>query len=171
MATINATPGASDANSYATIVEADAYFDGHLYGADWVAATSETKTKALIMATRLLDAWFQWTGSAATATQALGWPRNGMASRNGYPIDPSVIPQDLKNAEAEFAQGLILANVTQSNTTADQGITEVKAGPVMVKFKEDIERKVVPDSVRELIPPSWYEDGVDEGAPFVFEVL
>jgi hypothetical protein len=151
MPTIIATPGAVDANSYETLVEAQAYFDAHLYASAWASADQATKEKALIMAARLLDAWFEWTGGASTSTQALGWPRTGMLSRNGYEIADDAIPQDLKNAQS--------------------GITEVKAGPVAVKFKEAIERKVVPDVVRELIPPSWYEGGVDEGTDLVFEVL
>jgi hypothetical protein len=171
MPTIIATPGAVDANSYETLVEAQAYFDAHLYASAWASADQATKEKALIMAARLLDAWFEWTGGASTSTQALGWPRTGMLSRNGYEIADDAIPQDLKNAQSEFALGLIGANLAQNNSVADQGITEVKAGPVAVKFKEAIERKVVPDVVRELIPPSWYEGGVDEGTDLVFEVL
>lgn len=171
MPTIIATPGAADANSYATLAEAITYFDSHLYGTAWAAASQANREKALIMATRLLDAWFVWTGGASTSTQALGWPRTGMESRNGYAIGDTIIPQELKNAQAEFANGLIAANLSETNDVAAQGITEIKAGPVAVKFKEAIARRVVPEVVSELIPPSWYEGGVDEGTDLFFQVL
>ena len=67
--------GRTDANSNATVAEADAYFEAHLYPAAWTAATATTKSAALVMATRLVDSQYQFNGYRAHDTQALQWPR------------------------------------------------------------------------------------------------
>ena len=84
--TIVATPGAANATSYATLAEAQAYFDGRLPLAGWDDA--DDQNVLLVMATRLLENFAQsirklvpasggvaayylvgrrWTGSPATA--------------------------------------------------------------------------------------------------------
>jgi hypothetical protein len=67
--------GRVDANSYADVADGDAYHEGHLYAAAWVAATGDRKVAALVMATRLIDSEFQFNGTRTTAGQALQWPR------------------------------------------------------------------------------------------------
>ena len=67
--------GKVDANSYASVADGDAYFEGHLYATAWTAATSGTKAAALVMATRLVDTQVQFNGYRAHETQALQWPR------------------------------------------------------------------------------------------------
>jgi hypothetical protein len=62
------TPGAPDANSYATVAEADAYNAARPYGTAWAALTPEAKEGALVYATLLLDGSFQWTGQATGTT-------------------------------------------------------------------------------------------------------
>ena len=63
--------GKSDANSYASVADGDAYHDGHLYATAWTAATTANKEKALVFATRLIDAEFRFKGTKANSTQAL----------------------------------------------------------------------------------------------------
>jgi hypothetical protein len=96
-----------------------------------------------------------------------------MTSRNGYPIPSDVIPVDLKYAEIEYAQGMMVANLAAGNDIVAQGIAAVKAGPVEIKFKDTIETKTVPDSVTNFLPDSWYTtDGEEAGrTDMVFEVL
>jgi hypothetical protein len=91
MPTLIATIGSASANSYLTHAEANAYFDERLpLNPPWVASGQEA---LVIMATRTLDALAQpfktlvpgspayyrvrrqWTGSPATPTQRLAWPR------------------------------------------------------------------------------------------------
>ena len=57
--------GKVDANAYANAADGDAYHDGHLYATAWTAATLANKEKALVMATRLIDAEFQFNGVKA----------------------------------------------------------------------------------------------------------
>jgi len=180
------TPGASDANSYATLAEADSYHEGHLYASAWALAASGEKIIALIMSTRLLDAMpGAWTGSASLETQALGWPRSGMLSRNGYAIASGTIPVDLKNAEAEFARQLIGSDLTETNAIVAQGISSLSAGPVSLSFQQseeqylalrqkDSQNAIIPDVVRLLLVPSWLKDPRDEQVQYrgmIAEVL
>lgn len=183
--TIVATPGAANANSYLTAVEDSAYQESRLW-ADAGAAYGDDQLKAIIMATRLIDAHFSWagvdaaiakgeriarawTGMASTATQALCWPRTGMYNRNGYAIASGEVPQALKNAVSELAHQLVVGDRTLDSEISVQGITSLRAGPVSLSFKDTIEAKVIPDAVVALLVPSWYTNVVDSGADF--EVL
>ena len=100
-----ATPGAANANSYITVAEADAYFETHLYGEEWIAMDDEDKEKALYMAARLLDQ-YDWKGlKANNSTQALRWPRSLVLDREGwFYLDSATIPVFLKQATAELAR-------------------------------------------------------------------
>lgn len=178
-----ATPGASNANSYLEVAEADAYYATRLFATIWTSATTPTKEAALIMATRVLNAMLSpyrqyvpasgsvaayyrtrptWTGTVATTTQALAWPRIGMYNRNGVAILQTVIPQELKEATAELAGQLIRADRTLDNSVAVKGITGIKAGPVSLTFRNDVDlmTKVLPDAVLMLLVPSWLTEQI-----------
>lgn len=67
--------GLAGANSYASVADGNAYHQGHLYATKWTAATDTQKIAALVMATRLIDAYCRFAGSRKTTTQPLQWPR------------------------------------------------------------------------------------------------
>lgn len=184
------TPGAADANSYASEAELDAYLAARVPAATLASGTSAQKEAALRAAARVLDASFVWTGTAVDETQALTWPREGMLTRNGFAIANTVNPIDLKNAQCELAAQMHATNLTTDNEALKQGITSVRAGSVAVTFKEidqsstesaDIEiRKLdpalawaarqIPDAVRLLLVPSWYtRESVQR--PMIFGVM
>lgn len=177
---LKATPvGASNANSYLTVFDAQVYFDGRLPLAGWNNATNDDKAMLLVMATRTLDAfarpfkWLvppdgripayyrvrrQWTGAPTTSTQRLAWPRTGMYNGLGVAIASNVIPQELKDATSELAGQLGEADRILDNEVAAQGITSIRAGSVALTFKNMVEAKVLPDAVWDLMPPSWFTD-------------
>ena len=68
--------GMVDANSYASVADGDAYHDGHLYKSAWSLVDTDKRATALVMATRLIDAEYQFGGVRATIAQALQWPRS-----------------------------------------------------------------------------------------------
>jgi len=111
--------------------------------------------RLLIQATRWIRAKTCWTGSPASTTQALPWPRTGMLDGNGNAIPANVIPEDLKVATVTLAVLLAKEDVTAGNEIALQGITKVKAGPVELNFKDDIAVSALPGSVSGLFPASW----------------
>src|SRR5687768_3971384 len=169
MPTIIATVGAANVNSFETEAEANAYFASRLpLSPPWVVSGALNAT-ALIHATRILSAMAvprkilrqscgaickphyvttrYWTGAPTTSTQALPWPRTGMFDRLGRAIPDDVIPQELKDAESEFAGQLLKSDRTLDNVVGVQGITSIRAGSVALTFKEDIYAQVLPDAV------------------------
>jgi hypothetical protein len=128
--------GRSDANSYATAADGDAYHDGHLYATAWTSATQARKEAALVMATRLIDSQFQFCGFRAHGDQALQWPRAECPDPDrGYvtvsallPILSDFVPYDsvpaaVAQAACEMARELLVADRTAS--PAGEGLDTV----------------------------------------------
>ncbi|SRR6266542_5750194 len=169
--TLVTTAGAADANSFASVAEFKTYWSGRLYNTLQLAAVDDTIVAALIETGKLLNGVFLWTGLAtAPLVQAMAFPRTGMLNRNGGVIDPATNPPELKDAQCEWAGQLIAGDLTGSNAVLAGRISSIKAGPVALTWQtsetwEDIRRQqpefaylsaVVPDMVRNLLPPSWY---------------
>jgi hypothetical protein len=179
--TVNATPGDSAANSYETVEEAATYFmtrgAGGVAPSQWTSLTDQGAQ--LVFATRVLNmmlrpqktlipaagsvaAYYRirrtWTGLPASSTQILAWPRTGMFDGNNNPIDPTTIPQDLKDALSELAYQLAIADRTLDNDTIVQGISSIRAGSVSLNFRAGLLPQVLPDAVLNLMPPSWFTD-------------
>ena len=117
--------GKPDANSYAAAADGDAYHDGHLYATAWTVATTGNKEKALVMATRLIDAQFQFHGFKRVTSQALQWPRRlcpdpdnidgviaGLLLLRGPFLDETKVPAVAVNAACEMARELLKADRT-----------------------------------------------------------
>lgn len=186
------TPGAADANTYATLVEFNAYVAARVPAYAWVAAATDgQKEAALQAAAREMDADFDWTGVATDDVQAMCWPRKGMLNRNNYAILETAIPKTLKDAQCEFALQMGAADRMSDNDALKKGITSLKAGSVALTFSDvlgqkaasyeaaevDIRRmqsdlnyvaNTVPDAVRRLLVPSWFNQA-DIFQPLMFE--
>lgn len=83
---LDATVGGANANSYLTLVAAEAIVDGLVQDADvtaWASATTDQKNRALYTATQRLDRE-RFLGARATDTQALQWPRTGVRKPDTY---------------------------------------------------------------------------------------
>lgn len=194
--TIVATTGANNANSFATEAEVDAYFDARMpLSVPWVAGATGNKA-AIVMAARVLtmmasgkktlikplqskgtsSAYYYtsrvWAGTIATSTQAMAWPRIGLYDRFGRAIDPAVVPQDLKYAQAELAGQLYISDSTLNNDVLVQGITSIKAGSVSLSFRDAIAAQVLPDAVINLMVPGWLTDeAIEPALPALFGVI
>lgn len=153
MATLIAEDGSrkTDANSYATVAAADTYHEKHLYATTWTAASTANKEKALMMATRLLDAEFSWAGIKATEEQALEWPRYDMTERNGFLVDGDEIPAALVDAVAEFARHLLSADRTAE--TDDRGYSRIAVGPIALDVNPIDRKPIIPSVVVGMLAP------------------
>jgi hypothetical protein len=140
-----ATVGSATANSFATISEANAYLEGRLNADAWETIGS-TQTKALVEATRELDA-LRWQGWRTDAVQALSWPRTGVVNPDapsdaltglvtGYPeYDDDVIPVRIKRGTIELALEFLRAgDVDISGTDEDAAIIREKTGPLETEW-------------------------------------
>lgn len=126
------TPGAANADSYVTLVEAAAYFTARGI-ATWTGSDT-VKENALRLGTSYLDNAYRgrWIGLTATATQSLAWPRvDGSRSlssgctypltdENGWEIAIDVVPQQIKTATLEAAL-LAMSGVTLEPTLVRGG--------------------------------------------------
>jgi len=63
-------------NSYATVNEADIYFESRIDVATWDSADDTLKEQALVSATRYLDT-LAYTGYVTDTDQSMSWPRTG----------------------------------------------------------------------------------------------
>ena len=154
------TAGSATANAYVTLAIADQYHEDRPANSStaWSGATDAAKNAAILWATTLLDAHFNWTGWTVDSTQVLEWPRSGMWKRTGFEtVSTTVIPPEIQEATAEFAKQLLAADRAADSDVETQGLTELQVDVIRMKFKEDVIAKVVPDVIANLIPAGWYE--------------
>lgn len=179
------TPGASDANSFASRDEINAILAERIpFDPPW-ETTGDEAARKIITARYLIEREFGgrkrlirekgkvpyyiigrvWTGEIATDTQALSWGRIGMLDRYGRVIPDGEIPWDLKVAQAEVA-GQLHTDRSLDSDIIIQGIVKIKAGPVELGFRDDMDFSssyVIPRSVFDIIPASWYtEERIEE---------
>lgn len=155
---LDATVGGGAANSFVTNAEADAYFADRLFNTGWTGA-EENQDAALIMATRGINAQC-YRGTAASETQALQFPRTGLTLPNGYSTTATEIPRLIKEATYEYALYLLnsATDATLERSQVAEGLSELKAGPVTLKFRADFDYKLLPGNVLSLIPAIWFCD-------------
>lgn len=183
--TIVSTPGAANANSFASQAEINTILAERIpFDPPWVTIGDEAARK-IITARYLIEREFSgrkqlvrekgkaayyiigriWTGTIASTTQSLSWPRIGMVDRYGREIAIDAIPNDLKLAQSELA-GQLHTDRSLDNDIVIQGITKIKAGPVELGFRDDMDFSpsyAIPQAVFDIIPPSWYtEERIEE---------
>ena len=138
--------GKVDANSYANAAEGDAYHDGHLYATAWTAATLANKEKALVMATRLMDAEYQFNGVKTTVAQALQWPREecwdpDAEGWNGNTVASDIVPRVVVDATCELARELLIADRTAA--AAGEGLNYQNVGTTQTGYDKSDTRPVI----------------------------
>lgn len=183
--TIIATPGATNANSFATQAEINTILAERIPFVPPWETTGDEAARKIITARYLIEREFggrkrlvrgkgkapyyiigrEWTGEIATLTQALSWGRLGMVDRYGRAIPDGEIPWDLKAAQAEIAGQLHTDRTLDSDIIA-QGITRIKASSVELEFRDDMDFSAsfaIPQAVFDIIPASWYtEERIEE---------
>ncbi len=148
---IDADVASVNMNSYCTLAEADAYHGRRLFSETWTTATDPIKTSALLWAARLLDEQIMWDGWPSSFTQPMCWPRMGMFDKQRWLIDLHIVPQGLKDAQAELARYLIESDRTTMLST--EGIADMTVGSIAVTFatSKPPKRWVIPDAVAEML--------------------
>jgi len=121
-------------NSYVTLAEANTYFDNRLNITTWSSADDDTKTRALLQATRRLN-YEKYYGDRVSGTQALPFPRINIGYIDGVLID-NTIPQQIKDAECELALYMLSTDMSKPSVNLSN-IEEVQAGSVRVKYVAD----------------------------------
>ena len=152
--TVEDGTGLADANTYASVAMGDAYHEGHLYASAWDDAAPALKDKALVMATHLIDEFFQFNGVKRRSSQALQWPRRDcpdpdsdsapelLSVRHGACLVEDKVPAVVVNATCELARELLKAD-----RTADPGGEGLRGltieGAFNIEFDKDDRRKAL----------------------------
>lgn len=133
------TPGAVNADSYVSVMDADAYFSARGVTA-WIGSEADREA-ALRRATDYLENTYRgrWVGTRTTRDQALAWPRidgSGHAQlledADGFDLPDNVVPKNIQCATAEVALLLLQGVNLQPRLVRGGAIkrSRVKAGPV-----------------------------------------
>lgn len=159
MPTLRSTAGASNANSFVSLTEADAYFDASLgNSATWEAEDDDDqKARALIAATRDVSLMV-FAGTRVTATQSLSWPREWAPNPDAPSLlvaptqadaslagivyyDAAIIPQRVKDATCELAIEFLKAGAN-ATATADSsiGVQQETVGPLTTIYFKPYDR-------------------------------
>lgn len=141
--------GKADANSYASAADGDAYHDGHLYASAWTAASAGNKDAALVMATRLIDAEYQFNGVRTTDAQALAWPRyrcpdpdrDSRLLLGGNWMPENQVPKNVLAATCEMARELLIADRTVA--PAGEGFKYQNVGGIQTGYDKTDRRPII----------------------------
>jgi len=117
---LDATVKGPNSNSYVLQADANTYFADRLNADAFTTAPTGTKDKALVSATRRLEAE-EFFGTKTSNAQALKWPRQDVRNQDtGDAYDPDAIPQPIKLATFELALYLLLQG--SSDPFQDSGL-------------------------------------------------
>jgi len=97
--------GLTDANVYASLVEADQYLENSDRKTAWRAFSSKERSAALIQGADYLDQTFRnrFKGVRFSSAQRLEWPRNSVFDDLGVLVPADEIPEEVGNASIEYA--------------------------------------------------------------------
>ena len=148
--------GKVDANSYASAADGDAYHAGHLYATSWTGATADNKAAALVMASRVIDAEFQFNGVKANVAQALQWPRSDCrdpdavaTSGSSGVVGSNVVPKAVLDATYELARELLTLDRTAA--PPGEGIASDWTSTAGKKYSKTDVRPILPRLVQSLL--------------------
>ena len=154
--------GKADANAYASVADGDAYHAGHLYATAWTAATADQKAVALVMASRLIDAEYQFGGVKTTDSQALLWPRYRCVDPDRDPeirvgrlmiwenwVPENLVPKNVVAATCELARELL--NADRTAAPAGEGLKYYNDSGKQTGYDKTDTRPVIPPLVQAML--------------------
>lgn len=142
--------GLSNANTYATLAEANAYVANNIHAnAVWDNLDDDDKKNLLIWATRYLDQRTNWYGLPTTTTQALQWPRTGAYDRNGVAVDSDVLPLPVKQATIEMARYLMSED--RSTERSQDALKSIKVDVIEIDFIQGYQLPEVPNMIKYIL--------------------
>ena len=154
--------GKADANAYADATDGDAYHAGHLYASAWTAATADQKSAALVMATRLIDAEYQFGGVKTADSQSLLWPRYRCVDPDRDPairvgrlmiwenwVPENSVPKNVVASTCELARELLITDRTAA--PAGEGLKYYNDSGKQTGYDKTDTRPVIPPLVQAML--------------------
>lgn len=162
MPTLDATVGGSSANSYIDVSTADTLADERLQTAEWTAAGTDDKERALIMATRRLEQ-LRYEGDKTDSSQALKWPRQDAVDENGDEYATDAIPALVQEQVFEVALWVLNQDADGTDPMAPtglEGFRSAKVGPMEVERDRSFSAGDLPDNVLRALRPVRKSSGL-----------
>lgn len=134
--------GLANSECYISVADADTYHSNRNNTA-WASLSTAIKEASLRKATDYMIGIYRlrWLGRRRLTTQALDWPRVGVVledfgnvqfgSYGLFQVSYTIVPNEIKNACAEFALRASTANLVDDQT---QKTIEETVGPITVKY-------------------------------------
>ena len=142
--------GLANANSYADVADGDAYHAGHLYASAWTATSADQKGVALVMASRLMDAEYQFGGTRAVVSQALQWPREDCPDPDaGDMVAETIVPKAVVEAACELARELLITDRTAA--PAGEGLKYYNNSGVQTGYDKTDTRPIISTVVQAML--------------------
>lgn len=149
------TPGAANADTYASLVEAAAYIATLTFAADW-PATEAAQEKVMRQAALVMETLaYKGTRAKSAEEQPLAFPRYGLSDADGWAVDAAVVPVAVKRAQIALALEL-----AKKDRTLDAGSL---VPDTLVSGKTTItglRHKTFPDHVLAILRPFLASDGI-----------
>ena len=125
------------ADSYCEVGFADLYLRARGFG-DWPQDGERTaeKESALIRAADYLNG-LHWIGRKAEGGRVMAWPRAGAYDKDGYEIDPDVVPEAVKAANAHLARLVLTGTDLQPILERGGKIQSETVGSLATTYFED----------------------------------
>jgi hypothetical protein len=124
--------GSGKTNSQTYVLGADVAAYARLYGlAPPVSADAD-----IMKAMRYVEGAYyeRWIGLKKTENQALSWPRAYAVRRDGWTVDESEIPKELKDAVCALALRSRNGDNLIPDLTRSDSVLEEQIGPIRVKY-------------------------------------
>ena len=134
--------------------DAEAYHEAHLYAAAWNAASVANKEMALVMATRLIDCSFQFSGFKNVDAQSLQWPRrkcpdpdrdDSFSGRTlldpGPYLKSTQVPRAVVDATCEMTREVLIGDRTAA--PAGEGIASTWSSTQGIRYSKTDPRPVI----------------------------
>jgi hypothetical protein len=143
-------------NTYVTLAEASVFLGDSTRAADlWAGLDPDTQNRSLLTATKLLERP-DWNGQETDPAQILAFPRTGLTDQDGNAVDPTMVPQEIKDAECELAFELTQNPDLETSMGTGSNIRVAKAGPAEVEYfrpTDGTRNMRFPWIVQELVAP------------------
>jgi hypothetical protein len=152
--------GKADAESYVSVVEANAYHTKR-GNAAWADLDTPVKEQYLRQASDYLAQNYAtlWKGSRLTTFQALDWPRWNVMRPDITPyltLDPNVIPTAIKSASCELALRCINGALSPDLTTQ---VVKEAIGPISVEYLPGARQTPRYEAIERLLDPFLQASG------------
>jgi hypothetical protein len=132
--------GITAADSYVTLVEANAYASSSLNATSWAALGTDERERLLVAATRWLDQHAIWNGSKTFDTEPypnnLRWPRKYVCDADNLPVGENAIPVGLRSAVVELAMFFLNPDNNPTAHSDKAGLSEITVDVITLRFQD-----------------------------------